>query len=428
MPSDPRTLRRAGLTTAAAMAIMLGSSAAPGSQTTTPPPSRQEPVFTATANFVQTDVIVRDSRGRMVPGLTAADFVVYEDGVRQKVDVFRPYVGGRDISVGTGTRGTSRGGIITAPRAAADTTGRVFVIFIDDLNFTFRSTSSVREIMRLIKTVVQEEDLVSIVSSGYSSIAVDPVHDYGYRHLEEAIKKTAGSGMDSRQILTAASTSQGPAGLRYMAHTAMRTANSILDQLARFSGVRKSFLYISEGYNFNPYEESRLKIEQERYGRGSSVPPSDERGRERNPNDPQASPFAKTGQVFSEADLISDLAELIRNANRANVTFYTIDPRGLVAGPDIDETVSITEHRDHVRATVDSLKAVAHNTGGICVCETNDFKGKLEQINNETSDYYMLGYSSTNRDPAKGRRMIRVEMTKSGLTPTYRTEYTLLKK
>jgi VWFA-related protein len=403
------------------MVAALGVSATPATRSIQQPKAPQSPVFTATANFVQTDVIVRDSRGRLVPGLTTADFVVYEDDVRQQIAVFRPYVGGRDMSVGTAGRTAPPSGFILPPRAAADTTGRVFVIFIDDLNFTFRSTSQVREIMRLIKTVVQEEDVVSIVSSGYSSIAVNPVHDYGYRHLEEAIRKTAGSGMDSRQILTAASTSQGPAGLRYMAHTAMRAANGILEQLARFSGVRKAFLYISEGYNFNPYEESRLKIEQERYGLRPAQPPTDGRG------DPPGtqSPFTKPGQIFAEADLVADLAELIRNANRANVTFYTIDPRGLVAGPDIDESVSITEHRNHVRTSIDSLKAIAHNTGGICLCETNDFKGGLERINNETSDYYMLGYNSTNRDPMHRRRIVRVEMTKPGLTLMYRTEYTI---
>src|SRR5678810_257781 len=39
---------------------------------------QRPPVFTATANFVQSDVVVRDNRGRLVSGLTAADFVIYE--------------------------------------------------------------------------------------------------------------------------------------------------------------------------------------------------------------------------------------------------------------------------------------------------------------------------------------------------------------
>jgi VWFA-related protein len=381
-----------------------------------PPPQSQQrpPVFTAGTDFVQTDVIVRDSRNRLVAGLTAADFVVYEDGVRQKVEVFRPFVGGRDLSVGRRS-GSGSSGLIVPPPAVTNATGRLFIVFIDDLNFQFKSTSSVRDIMRLIKTVVQEEDLVGIVSSGYSSIEVDPLHDYGYKRLEEAIAKTSGSGLSSQQIVSAPSTAQGPAELRYKAHTAMRTANDILDKLAAISGMRKAFLYISEGYDFDPFRDSRLKAEQELYGRSPDA-------------NAQQNPLNKTGQIFAEADLIADLAELIRNANRANVSLYTIDPRGLDAGPDINETVSVTEHREHLRVSVDTLSALADNTGGLCICQTNNFKEGLERVNNETSDYYLLGYASTNKDMTRRRRIIRIESTKPGLSLTYRTEYTLPRK
>jgi len=209
-----------------------------------------------------------------------------------------------------------------------------------------------------------------------------------------------------------------------MVHTAMRTANDIIGKLAAVSGMRKAFLYISEGYDFDPYKDSRLKAEQERYG---TKPPT---GSDAGTPTPGASddPFRKPGQIFAESDLIADLAELIRNANRTNVTLYTIDPRGLDAGPDINETVSVTEHRAHLRTSIDSLRAIAENTGGSCICETNDFKTRLEQINNETSDYYLLGYVSTNKDASHRRRIIRVELTKPDLTPIYRTEYTLPKK
>ena len=44
------------------------------------------------------------------------------------------------------------------------------------------------------------------------------------------------------------------------------------------------------------------------------------------------------GQQFADADLARELSEVTRTANRANATLYTIDPRGLVAGADLDET------------------------------------------------------------------------------------------
>jgi hypothetical protein len=50
----------------------------------------------------------------------------------------------------------------------------------------------------------------------------------------------------------------------------------------------------------------------------------------------------------------------------------------------------------------------------------------LQRIDNETSDYYILGYNSNNPDPKKIRRSIRVEVTRQGIGEViYRPEYML---
>ena len=87
---------------------------------------------------------------------------------------------------------------------------------------------------------------------------------------------------------------------------------------------------------------------------------------------------------------------MTRTANRANATIYTIDPRGLVAGADLDEQLDPNEYGEHVRKTQDSLRVLADETGGIAVVNQNDFDKALKRIDAETSDYYVLGYSSTN--------------------------------
>ena len=382
-----------------------------------PTPTVQQPTFRGGVNAVERVVRVRDSKGQFVSGLTANDFLVYEDGVLQKIVNFTTVIGGREMGTLETKPERNVNGVIT-PRSkpASDMSGRVFIVFIDDLNFQAKNSIMVRQILAKLKKVIHDQDLVGIVSSGYSSIATDLRHDIGYKRLEEALNKTMGSGMDSQQLITAPTTAQGPVGLRYMAHTAFRTASEILEKMALIPGRRKSFLYISEGYDFNPLEGSRLKHEQELYGSPS--------------NDQTAttvSPFQRTGTQFSEADLVADLAELIRMANRANVALYTIDPRGLVAGPDINENISTTEFRDHHAKQVSSLMALADNTGAFCICETNDFDGKLAQIDAETSDYYVIGYNSSNVDPLKLRRMVKIEVKKPGLDLKYETDYTLKK-
>ena len=52
--------------------------------------------------------------------------------------------------------------------------------------------------------------------------------------------------------------------------------------------------------------------------------------------DPNLTP---QGSKFADAELVRDMADVTRAANRANATLYTIDPRGLVAGGDIGENV-----------------------------------------------------------------------------------------
>ena len=56
------------------------------------------------------------------------------------------------------------------PQAAA---GRVWVFIIDDLHLDFRATGRLKELFKMISTtLVKEEDLVAIVSTGPSSLAI----------------------------------------------------------------------------------------------------------------------------------------------------------------------------------------------------------------------------------------------------------------
>ena len=136
------------------------------------------------------------------------------------------------------------------------------------------------------------------------------------------------------------------------------------------------------------------------------------------------------GNQFNDAELSMRLAELTRQANRANATFYTFDPRGLVAGGDIDEPVDPVEWENHLRKSQDSLRVLAELTGGIAVVNTNDHTKALKRIDAETSDYYVLGYYSTNPDPTQRRRVIEIKLNKkdsegNNLDVVYRREYTL---
>ncbi len=49
-------------------------------------------VFTTSSRLVVVDVTVKDKSGNTINGLKQSDFGVFEDGQKQKVDVFEPQV------------------------------------------------------------------------------------------------------------------------------------------------------------------------------------------------------------------------------------------------------------------------------------------------------------------------------------------------
>ncbi|MEZ5285311.1 MAG: VWA domain-containing protein [Vicinamibacterales bacterium] len=195
---------------------------------------------------------------------------------------------------------------------------------------------------------------------------------------------------------------------------AFSTAFDMLRQLEKITNRRKAVVWVSNGYDFNPFEQSRLgedPVFGGRYGQ------TREEGQQLNQHN--------QGQQFADADLARELSEVTRTANRANATLYTIDPRGLVAGADLDEQLDPVEYGNYVRKTQDSLRVLADETGGIAVVNQNDFSKALKRIDAETSDYYVLGYYSSNPDPLKRTRKVEVKVTDPDLNVISRTSYTL---
>jgi VWFA-related protein len=240
---------------------------------------------------------------------------------------------------------------------------------------------------------------------------------YDHKRLDEAINKIAGNGLKPSEIIETPDGSQGPPEVRYRAHVAFSTAYDVLKNLEQVHNRRKAFVYVSDGYDFDPFSRSRAKEANERYSNMmGNQSQTDENG---NPVDnsqvPDTNPFSKQGNEFAAADLAAELSELTREANRANTTMYTIDPRGLVGGPDLDETkLDMQDWQDHIRETQSSLRVIAELTGGIAVVNQNDFSKALKRIDAETSDYYVLGYYSKNPDPTKRRRQIEVRVLRTG--------------
>jgi len=110
--------------------------------------------------------------------------------------------------------------------------------------------------------------------------------------------------------------------------------------------------------------------------------------------------FVSEGLRIFQTDTSQDLRQTTDLAARADVVFYTIDPRGLdplmiSAADDVgdqDPTDFLNNKRDDFRESQDSLNAIALDTGGKFFRDNNDIKRGLANMLDENSGYYLLGF------------------------------------
>jgi VWFA-related protein len=396
-------------------------------------PAPQEPVrpsqgtvIRRTFDIISTDVIARDNKGQFIADLKKSDFDVFEDGVKQEVVSFILTHGGRVYNDAPAPAAPVMEGIILPPsKPTNDAAGRIWLIFVDDLHLDFTNTGRIKNLFKQIANeLVHEGDMFGIVSTGPSSLAIDLTYDR--KRLTEAIDKISGAGLKPSEILDTPLGAEGPAEVRYRAHVAFDTAYGIMKTLESVHNRRKAFVYVSNGYDFNPFSDTRKKNDEAKWKEmNPNAGQTDDGSGNNNSDTSDTNPFMRTGNQFSFADLAAEISELTREANRANTTIYTIDPRGLVGMPDLDQNVDMMDFQNYVTTSQNSLRVLAEQTGGFATINQNDFMKALKRIDAETSDYYVLGYYSSNPDPTQRKRRVEIKVNRPSVDLRYRTEYTL---
>ena len=402
---------------------------APAAQAPAQPTS---PTFRVRVDLVTNDIVVRDEKGNFIPDLRPEDIQVYEDGVLQELSQMTVVTGGRVYNPMTAPVAAAPEGIILPQkRTVSDVSGRIFLFFVDDQHLQFGNTSRVRQLFQKIsKELVHDGDLFGIVSSGPSSIQVDMTYDK--RQIDEAVNKMTGNELKPTEIIQSGSGPGGPSEIRYRAHVAFSTMEEGLKNLEQVHNRRKALVWVSDGYDFAPFQAARLGTMdpnspfEQNNGAVAQQQAATQSGQTFDPNSDPTIQQQKQAEEFADADLSRELYEITQAANRANTTIYTIDPRGLVGPlPDLDENVDPQQWSEFVRKSQDTLRTLAEETGGIAVVNTNDFTKALKKVDADTSDYYVIGYYSNNPDILKRRRKVDVRLNRPGLTVNYRKEYVL---
>jgi VWFA-related protein len=413
-----------------------------------PPPGRQ--AYTSTATAILVDVVVRDRKGRPVSDLSADDFLVAEDGVQQKIDTFTRVSHGAGIGVGVAWK-SSAGTVAvdpttppaTAPASDTDAGDASTALVFDHL-----SSESLR--------LAQRATLDYVPMTGESGVRVGVfATDPGIRVVQRFTTDRALVRRAVERVMPSATAAEeqkaersdelierrrglegeaasGAASVLGMGGATMAAASSEIGEretelqlIQTELNMLRSFDNLDRAHKGYDTASALLAVVQSL----SYLP-----GR-------------KTIVFFSEGlpvspSLAARLDYVIDVANRANVTAYAVDAKGLRAKSTLTnarkEMETFAEERlnqvttgtdrtnqpltmafERVEDTLrldsrSGLAKLSEDTGGFLVEQTNDLASAFRRIDEDNQFHYLLTYSPKNTEFDGKFRAIHVKVHRPG--------------
>jgi VWFA-related protein len=392
--------------------------------------------FQAEVNLIEVDAIVTDEQGNSVLGLTIDDFELFDDGQQQKIAAFS-YVD-IPLQIPPEFPGVEKPVPVDVRSNQEPVSGRMYVIVLDDMNIDALRTAIVRKYAReFVEAYFGAGDIAAVT---YTSGRVDASQDFtsDAQLLLASIDKFIGRGLRSAAMeslekfyqdrltleldpstqaisqseeLAKLAADMQDSRMRTLGQTAKPTVDItdferaqrvttvldavkvLADALAPVRGRRKAVLMFSEGFGYQLTE-----------------------------------PFG----MRSVTDVLRATQDTLTAAARANVNFYTIDPRGLVGagtdfmqmtGPGMPGGATQLAVLDELRRTQDSLRVLAEETGGFATIDANSLTSAFDRLVDSNSRYYVLGY--TPPDAARDGRFHKIDLRtkRPGLKVTARRGY-----
>ena len=422
------------------MALGLRAQNAPAEQATPPPaqtppaaPAQpdQIPIFRTDINFVRVDAIVTDKQGNPVHNLTQDDFEVTEDGKPQTIQTFKLINVSENAGVGSDPPREVRTAIEEQTEAARDDV-RIFAFFLDDYHVRLENSMRARETLaKFVETHLQPADMAAIM---YPLMSIhDVMLSRNRKSIAAAIRGFTGRKYDytprnifEERYVHYVSTIEAE---RIRNQVSLSALKGLITHLGGLREGRKAIVLVSEGYTNSLPTQMQSPIATCNSGPCMNAPRArpDPVGFERTPEGMRLD----SQEFFLQTDMLSDLRLVYELANRYNTTFYPVDPRGLApfefdlssAG---QAAVSLTRDRAMLDTTMDTLRVLAEETDGRAILNTNDLERGLRQIVQDSSAYYLLGYTSTLNQPDGKFHKINVRVKRPGLQVRARPGYLAL--
>ena len=387
-----------------------------------PPPDQQRPpVFRAGTNVVQVDVYPsRD--GRIVEGLTAADFMVFEDGAPQAIEDLQ------FVRIEQNTPIDARRDPNTpdeANRLAADPRTRVFVLYLDYDHISLEGSYRLRRpLIDMLHRLLTATDLFGVMTR----LLRPQELTLGRRTetIEQQMARHWALGLNPDDLMTPEEEWRmmcGQAGYpvslaRWRLEQTFDTLEGLVEHLGRLREARKVVLLFSRGWpTYQPLQRTKLKPATPRVG-------VDLGGRLTTAAAAGAVDGARCNAEALRLDgFDSDerLRSLLAAANRNNASFYPVNPAGLET-PEVITGGDIQQQFKNIRDRWQLLLTIAENTDGIAV-GSNDMAADLRRIVEDVSAYYVLSYTSTNTRQDGRYRRIEVKLRPPGLRVKARRGY-----
>lgn len=402
-----------------------------------PTPTPDDDVVKISTNLIQIDVTVTDKSGKIVTDLKPEDFEVYENGKKQDITNF--------LFVNTVTQ-TKTVEAVKKPKGKEDKNAvpipsiqlkpeqikRTVALIVDDLGLSFESMARVRNsLKRFVDEQMQPNDLVAIIAVGNGAGTLQQFTS-DKRMLYAAIEKLKWNAQGRAGI-----TPFAPLGQISMNSTAQSTTttdengnttestdladlqqqmynNNLINDI--FSqGTLGAINYVVKGMGELP-------------GRKSVMLFSD--------GFPVCTMDASTGE--SDLDQCKRMEEALKRltdlCNRASVTIYSFDARGLLnTMPNASDNVSIANTVDSVSTrsqqitdNQQGLEILANDTGGRTFFNRNDLTDTISYALEDQKGYYLLAYQPDDAtfDAKKLRyNKLEVKLKRQDLIVRYRTGF-----
>jgi VWFA-related protein len=424
----------------AVLALLVSPTAAQDRQ-----PDPQLPRFRSGANLVSVDAYISKD-GVAITDLRPEDLEVLEDDKPQAIEHFRLV---RARAPGAATRAEPLGS--QAQKAAlSDPDSRVWVLFLDQWHVSRDGAARAKEpVSVLLDKVIGPDDLIGLMTPDLNPQSLN------LTRRGSAIARALGQNWtwgerdqpntsDPRENELMACYPDGNPktpqlnGIakelieRRREQKTLQSLNALVSHMGTLRDERKFVVLLTEGWvQFRRNDRLGGVLE------GGGIPGKPQigvgtDGRVFAGSDPTqvAGGFDSCERervMLSFVDHDFEIRQLAQKANRANVTFYIIDPRGLAVFDDqINSPLRpATPVADQRRLTLrqDGVRELAEQTDGAVVLNTNDLRGGTERMLGNLGSYYLLSYYSTNTRLDGRFRRITVRVKRDGAEVRARPGY-----